>query len=203
MNKKRIVIFISLLGLFLVVGKTISSLQGSPLTKDQGVFSSEIGDIKVIIEKKGENQSQVIVNQKNTNEAKIVNEGNKPILVRVMIQPTIISSKGVHLEARLNKQIKINGVDSTSWIEGEDGYLYLIRKIDKDDSELLFNSWELIETGIDDSYKDGEMQMTLKIEAINIRQKVYIDSWWEGTEPSNEQPNLQWISEKLKQITEL
>ncbi|MBP1040134.1 hypothetical protein I6N95_03825 [Vagococcus sp. BWB3-3] len=194
MKKKQRVLLLFLLTLILMMStKAAHSLIASPMSVNQDTFIEEVGNVEIMVEDTGENLSNIVTDTVNPYEVKIKNITTESVFLRAMIQPTIITSRGVYLEAKVGKQLVADGDLAVSWTEGEDGYFYLTNKVKGNETQILYNSWRLNSTEIDETYEDAKLILVVKVEAINTVANSYLDAWWQGIQPTNAQPNLQSI----------
>ncbi len=117
--------------------------------------------------------------------------------VRVLVLAEIISEDGVVLPAIPGTSFTTNpeatfiydlnittdgGDDGMKWADGGDGYFYYLEKLEGGATTLqpLFTEVE-INTALGDEYKNADMKIEIKVEAVETLKWKYRDAWFNPT----------------------
>lgn len=144
-------------------------------------------------------------------EVTIKNTGTINQFVRVMVLPEVRKKVGEDpedneqvLPLQIGTDLSLEGLDSSKWIDGGDGYYYYVEKALEPNTSTtaLFESVRLSDQSdqLDERYHDADFSISLKVETINCAEFAYRDAWWQGNTP-NENP-LKTIDEALDDLVE-
>ncbi|MGL4608018.1 MAG: hypothetical protein ACRCU3_11200 [Eubacteriaceae bacterium] len=126
----------------------------------------------------------------------VTNTRDVEAFVRVMVFP-VITKDGKPLEAQIGNQIELKNLNTTQWIDGEDGYYYYLKTLKKGETaETLFTDVVMNFKG-NTSYEDGLLEIIVKSEAIDTNQYNYRLSWWGNLEAPTSPKRLA-VDDQLK-----
>lgn len=138
-------------------------------------------------------------------EVAVKNTGTSSQFVRVMVQPEIkvtIDDNLVLLPSEIGKEIVLDGLNTTDWKLGEDGYYYYLYKLDPSETTKtkLFTK-VILNSALNNIYNNASFTMLIKVEAINTFDTNYRQAWWQvKTAPTT--VNLKAIDNALYKLVD-
>jgi len=142
------------------------------------------------------------------------NRGEIDAFVRLLVLPVLVASDGTLLPAKLGPTsdpdahiiaLDLNEFDGTTgdWRYGGDGYWYYLHKLGPGENtdtlgKNLFNTVMLSPT-LDDKYKNAQLVIEVKMEAVETSRKNYRVGWWGNNVPQTVEP-LKTIDEILSAL---
>ncbi|MEO1770000.1 hypothetical protein [Candidatus Enterococcus ferrettii] len=169
----------------------------------------QVGQVETRIfeENFDETMTEIPKDQSIPKEVRIENTGTIRQFVRVMVLPEVRKSivgdaeNEQVLPLPIDTSIELEGMETTDWIDGGDGYYYYNKRLDSGDrTSYLFESVRLPEQ-LSDRYHQTTLTISLKVETINCAQFAYRDAWWQGNTPEADSP-LEAVDEALKALIE-
>lgn len=172
-----VVLFIGLGSLIVYAATNASDVRSNDL---------EIGILKGDIEETFTETSEVNKDTDVEKVVSVVNNGNLPLFVRVMIFPEITVTEAASgttpettkiLPANIGEQIKLTL--KTGWLDGGDGYYYYTDKlaVGATTSDVI-DKVSIDSTKAGSEYTDAELTIHVKSETVSTSGDVYRQSWW-------------------------
>ncbi len=131
------------------------------------------------------------------------NYGTYPAFVRILVQP-VMMKEGAPLKAEIGQELitNIKLYDSVinptgKWLKDKDDYYYYLDLLNPGEvaDPYLFTDIKLSD-GLPDDYKDANLLIQVKVEAINALTYAYRDAWWNNISPLDD--DLKKIDDILK-----
>ena len=138
-------------------------------------------------------------------EVSVKNTGTSSQFVRVMVQPEIkveIDKDVILLPSKIGEEVILEGLNTTDWKLGEDGYYYYLNMIKASETTKtkLFTKVKL-NSQLKSIYNGATFTLLIKVEAINTFDTNYRQAWWQAsTTPTD--TNLKAIDNLLYQLTD-
>lgn len=195
--------------------------------KDQERNDFAFADLRVEVDEPGWTDLEGFDSEEPIDKEVIIkNTGTQPILVRVMLLPSILKEAEEAGEAPLllpssytyegettqensdDKSILKFELNTTDWKDGGDGYFYYLDYIPVADPPTdrltLLKTVQLIKEnlpeGLRSDYDGARLTIDVKAEAIGLSKWAYQDAFWQGTEPTDSP--LADIAKTYKEIVE-
>lgn len=131
------------------------------------------------------------------------NTGDLDAFVRVMVFPVAVDQERIPLPVNSDVEVKYNNLNTTEWLDGEDGYFYYLAKlVPGEESAILFDGVTFtVEPATKGDYQDANFSIEVKSEAVDIRKSEYRYAWWrtERETPQTVDP-LKKIDDTLQAI---
>ncbi len=131
------------------------------------------------------------------------NYGTYSAFVRILVQP-VMMLEGAPLQVKIGQELlaNIELYDSVTnpegkWLKDQDDYYYYLDLLKPDEiaDPYLFTNIKLRD-GLSDDYKDANLIIQIKVEAIRALKYSYRDVWWNNISPLDE--DLKKIDDVLK-----
>ena len=127
---------------------------------------------------------------------KVKNTGELPGFVRVLAVTEIVSKEGVLLPGNAPTEFTIDGLNTTDWKDGGDGYYYYLHQLAPGaETPALFTGITLA-SGLDAAYENAGMKIDIKLEAVEIAKWKYREGWW-GSALAPADPSLVVVDNAL------
>ncbi|MBP1042332.1 hypothetical protein I6N95_15030 [Vagococcus sp. BWB3-3] len=203
-KKKRRKLTRYLLGslVFLSLLVIVNGLLGSTWALNRNTESKpndfSVGDVKATLVEEFTSPTKTEVDQAYTKKVTVKNTGEAPIFIRVLVVPQILSKKDVTgnqllLPATIGTEVQLD-LNTTDWVDGEDGYYYYLKPVDTGkESAQLFSSVTLSNLVDESAYDGAKLTIDVKVESINVTKWAYQDAWWNGDA-------IKWSTGVLKTI---
>lgn len=159
------------------------------VTKEEKPNEFAIGNLETKIDEVFERpQTDLAPGIEHPKLVQIFNSGNINQVVRVMIEPEILTEasdgESQVLPAEIDDEVLLD-INDADWDYGDDGYYYYVKETIKPQqkSTALFTKVELA-SGLDEIYDGASLKITLKVEAASTggdkgtQFGLYQDVWW-------------------------
>ena len=198
-HKQRWIIlaFCVVLSLVLVLGITFAWFTSSDEKKNP--FKTPDFPFSIVITEEFTPPGTVDPGESIPKVVKVTNTGELPGFVRVLVLTEIIGQDGTVLPGNAPTQFTFEGMNTTDWKDGGDGYYYYMNQLKPGDvSPELFTGVK-IDAGLGDEYKNAGMKIEVKLEAVEIAKWKYREGWW-GSNSAPSAPQLVAVDNALSAL---
>lgn len=207
MKSKRIYTRIFWIFLSLVFCLSLGSLvvYAAMTVREEKPNKFQISNLETTIEEVFKAPTSIKAGDSVQKEVAVKNTGTSSQFVRVMVQPEIkatIDGNPVILPSEIGKEIILEGLNTTDWKLGEDGYYYYLYKLNPSEATKtkLFTKVKL-NSELNSNYNNAKFTILIKVEAINTFDINYRQAWWQ-VKSAPTTGNMKIIDNLLYKLTE-
>jgi len=183
MNRQRglVLIFSIVLSIVIGVGSTYAWFTSSDVKVNP--FKSPALPFNFVITEEFTPPGTVDPGDKITKVVNAANTGELPGFVRLLVFAEIVSADGTILSGNPGAEFTYDGLNTTDWKYGGDGYYYYLGTIAPGETSPNLFTGVTISSGLGDEYKNSGMKIEVKLEAVAVDKWEYRDGWWNGATP--------------------
>lgn len=174
-------------------------------TREEKPNKFQISNLETNVEEVFNSPTSISPGDSVQKEVAVKNTGTSNQFVRIMVQAEIkatVDNNLVILPSEIGKEIVLEGLNTTDWKLGEDGYYYYLYKLNSSETtkSKLFTKVKL-NSELNSIYNDAKFSIVIKVEAINTFDTNYREAWWQvRTAPTTE--NLKVIDDSLYKLVD-